>query len=161
LAAAATDVRTRKIPNAIPAAVALFGLTLHAFGGWRDFGLSAGVGIAVLLAGMIPFSLGLLGGGDVKLLAACACVLGLPYVLPLLVYTSLLGGVLALVVATFTGELRTILTRVGGRIAPTLVPGATATPPTRTRLPYAVAIAGGVTWILLGETLLPALKVIK
>lgn len=154
-------MRTRKIPNAIPAVVALFGLSLHAFGGWRDFGLSAAVGFAVLLVGMIPFSLGLLGGGDVKLLAACACVFGLPYVLPLLVYTALIGGVLALCVAALTGELATIVARVGGRIAPTLVPGAAATPPVRTRLPYAVAIAGGVIWLLLGDTLLPALKVIK
>jgi prepilin peptidase CpaA len=161
LAAAFTDVRTRKIPNAIPAAVALFGLSLHAFGGWRDFGLSVAVGLAVLAVGTIPFGLGLLGGGDVKLLAACACVFGLPYVLPLLAYTAILGGVLALCVAAFTGELRAILARVGGRVAPALVPGGVTTPPTRTRLPYAVAIAGGVIWLLLGDTLLPALKVIR
>jgi len=153
-------VRSRKIPNAIPAAVALFGLTLHAFGGWRDFGLSAAVGFAVLAAGTIPFGLGLLGGGDLKLLAACSCVLGLPYVLPLLAYTALIGGVMALGVAAVTGELRAILTRVVGRVVPALVPGGVA-PPSRTRLPYAVAIAGGVIWLVLGNTLLPALTVIR
>jgi prepilin peptidase CpaA len=161
LAAAFTDLRTRKIPNAIPAAVALFGLTLHAFGGWRDFGLSVAVGVAVLLAGMIPFGLGLLGGGDVKLLAACACVFGWPYLLPLLAYTAIMGGVLALCVAAFTGEFRAIVTRVGRRVAPALLPGGTAEPPSRTRLPYAVAIAAGVIWLLLGDTLLPALKIIR
>jgi prepilin peptidase CpaA len=160
LAAAVTDLRARKIPNAIPVAVALCGLTLSAFGGWREFGSAVAAGIIVLAVGTVPFGLGLIGGGDVKLLAACACVFGLGHVLPLLLYTALLGGALAICVAAFTGELRAIVTRAGRAVAPALVPGAGA-PPSRTRLPYAVAIAGGATWLLLGDTLLPALKIIK
>lgn len=161
MTAVATDVRTRKIPNAIPAAVALFGLWLHALGGWDDVGWSVAAGIAALVAGMIPFSLGLLGGGDVKLLAACACVLGFANVLPLLAYSAIIGGGLALCMAAVTGEFRTIVVRACGRIVRMFVPGPAETRTTRTRLPYAVAIAGAVIWLLLGDTLLPALKVIK
>jgi len=154
-------VRTRKIPNAIPIAVAIFGLAYHAFGGWRDVGLALAAGSILLVLGTIPFGLGLIGGGDVKLLAACACVLGLTYVLPLVVYTALSGGLLALCVAAFTGELRNVLSRAGGRVAPSLVPGVAGVAPSRTRLPYAVAIAGGVTWLLLGDTLLPVLNILR
>ena len=35
-AAAASDVRTRKIPNAIPLALAVFGVTFNVLGGWRS-----------------------------------------------------------------------------------------------------------------------------
>jgi prepilin peptidase CpaA len=161
LAAAFSDVRTRKIPNAIPVAVAAFGLAVSAFGGWRDLGSAIAAGAILLVVGTIPFGLGLIGGGDVKLLAACACVFGLAYVLPLVIYTALIGGVLALCVAAFTGELRSIVARVGRRVAPALAPAGPAGPPSSTRLPYAVAIAGGVIWLFLGDTLLPALKMIK
>jgi prepilin peptidase CpaA len=154
-------VRTRKIPNAIPIVVALFGLVLSAFAGWHDLEFSVIAGVVVLVLGTIPFGLGLIGGGDVKLLAACACVFGLSHVVPLVIYTALLGGVFALCVAAFTGEFRAIVSRAGRTVVPSLAPAAPASEPSRTRLPYAVAIAGGVTWLLLGDTLLPALKIIK
>jgi prepilin peptidase CpaA len=155
-------VRTRTIPNAIPIAVAVIGLVAAATAGWRGFGSAIGAGSLVLLIGTIPFGLGLIGGGDVKLLAACACVFGLGSVLPLVIYTALLGGVFAVCVAAATGELRAILSRTGRRLAPALSQGAAApAPPSPTRLPYAVAIAGGVIWVILGDTLLPVLKFIK
>jgi prepilin peptidase CpaA len=137
-AAAASDVRTRKIPNAIPLALALFGLAFNAFGGWR-LALSAGAaGLLVLIVGTLPFSLGALGGGDVKLLAACACVFGLTEILPLAIYTALIGGVVALCVMLYRR-----LARRSGKIT----------------LPYACAIAGGVAWLALSDTVFPFLKI--
>jgi prepilin peptidase CpaA len=131
-------VRTRKIPNAIPLALALFGLAFNAFGGWR-VALSAGAaGLLILIVGTLPFSLGVLGGGDVKLLAACACVFGLSQLLPLVVYTALIGGAVALCVMAYR--------RLARRFEPITVP-------------YACAIAGGVAWLALSDTVFPFLKI--
>ena len=114
----------------------------------------------MLLLGVIPFSLGWLGGGDVKLLAACACVFGLGRLMPLLLYTALSGGVLALIIALVTRQLGTVVggaaraaAGVFGRGAPSPVPSA------RTRLPYAIAILVGVAWLTLGDTVIPRLNI--
>ena len=120
-------------------ALALFGLTFNVLGGWR-FALSAVVaGIVVFVLGSIPFSMGIIGGGDVKLLAACACVFGLAQILPLVLYTALIGGAVGVVA---------LLLRRLGRIDKAA------------RLPYAVAITGGVAWLELSLTLLPKLKLV-
>ncbi len=117
----------------------LFGVAFNAFGGWRS-GLSAvTAGILVLIVGTLPFSLGALGGGDVKLLAACGCVFGLSELLPLVVYTAVIGGALAL---TFL-----LARRVTGRKEKLV-------------LPYAVAIAGGIVWLTLADLAIPWLKII-
>ncbi|MBV8283528.1 MAG: prepilin peptidase [Candidatus Eremiobacteraeota bacterium] len=138
-AAAVTDLRTRRIPNTIPLALALFGVTFNVFGGWRPALSAVAAGILVLVVGTLPFSLGALGGGDVKLLAACGCVFGLSELLPLVVYTALIGGAVALVFL--------VLRRISGTKE-------------RVRLPYAIAIAGGVLWISLADTALPHLKIV-
>jgi len=120
-------------------ALALFGVAYNVFGGWR-FALSAvAAGVLVLIVGTLPFALGALGGGDVKLLAACACVFGLGELLPLVAYTALIGGAVALVFL--------LARRVTGRKE-------------TVRLPYAVAIAGGVLWLTLADTAIPQLKIV-
>jgi prepilin peptidase CpaA len=120
-------------------ALALFGLTYNVLGGWR-LALSAVVaGLLVLVVGTLPFSLGILGGGDVKLLAACSCVFGLTELLPLAIYTALIGGVVALIAALWHRIARF---------------------EERLRLPYAVAIAGAVAWIGLADTVFPRLKIL-
>jgi prepilin peptidase CpaA len=154
-----SDVRTRKIPNALPITLAVFGLAMGALGGWRGFASSLAAGLLLLVIGTLPFGLGLIGGGDIKLLAACGSVFGLSQVLPLVLYTALMGGVLALVVAAVTGELRAVLARVRHAVAPQL--GGPGPLTKRLRLPYAVAIAAGVAWMLLGNTALPALRWVK
>ena len=60
---------------------------------------------AVFLAGALLFARGLIGGGDVKLLAAATLWAGPAATLPLLVLTGLLGGVLCLFLVTPLGAL--------------------------------------------------------
>lgn len=55
-----------------------------------------GAGGAVFAVGMVFFALGRLGGGDVKLVTAVSLWTGFDYLLEFLVYASLAGGVLAL-----------------------------------------------------------------
>jgi prepilin peptidase CpaA len=92
------DLTSYTIPNWIslvligtffPAAL-LLGLPLG------FLGISAGVGLAALLAGMVMFALGWIGGGDAKLFAASALWLGWPAFVPFLMITCVMGGALAL-----------------------------------------------------------------
>ena len=57
--------------------------------------MSLAVFLAVFVAGIAIFALKWMGGGDVKLLAVLALWTGKEAVMELLIYTALLGGVLA------------------------------------------------------------------
>lgn len=129
--AGATDIRHRRIPNALAATLALAGLAriLAAIAGGEP---PAGAGTDLMIAtlvfavGALMFNWALLGGGDVKLLAAGALWVGAPAVPSFLVVTVLAGGVLA---AYFAVRIIARRLRDGGRLRPTL--------------PYGVAIAAG------------------
>ena len=68
------------------------------------------------------FRLGILGGGDVKLLAAAALWLGAAALMPFLMATALAGGLLAVAFLAWA-----LVRRDRGRVA----------------LPYGIAIAAG------------------
>src|SRR6516164_11534 len=96
--AAFEDCRRLIIPNGLilglcilwPAHVATAALTLAAAG------FAALCAVAVFTAAALLFSRGLIGGGDVKLLAAATLWAGPGATLPLLLLTGLLGGLLGL-----------------------------------------------------------------
>jgi prepilin peptidase CpaA len=126
-AAAVTDTRARRIPNLLPAGLALLGVArigaaLAAGAGAGMVAADLGAALAVFAAGAVAFRFGLLGGGDAKLFAAGALWLGAAAVGPFLLATVLAGGVLA-VGFLAAGMLRG--------------PGAGA------GLPYGIAIAAG------------------
>ncbi len=99
--AAVIDMRTFTISNRLSLAVALLaplywwsaGLTL-----WPDAAshIAAAAGIFVLLA--LAFYAGMMGGGDVKLAAALALWLSPLGSLQFLVFMSIAGGILTLIV---------------------------------------------------------------
>jgi prepilin peptidase CpaA len=111
--ACVTDLRTRRIPNVLTFGAAQAGLLYQFVGGGID-----GLGHAALgwFAGavifILPFALGGLGGGDVKLLAALGAWLGPADVLWLSLYTGIAGGVMALVVSARYGYLGTALRNI-------------------------------------------------
>jgi len=113
LVACITDVRTRRIPNILTFGAAAAGLGAGAALNGTDGVLTAsagwGVGVAVFF---IPFALGGLGAGDVKLMAALGAWLGPGDALWLGVHTALAGGVAAIVVATARGYLRTAFANI-------------------------------------------------
>ncbi len=113
-----TDLRSRRIPNALTAALAIAALALHATQGPVAFAVACATLVGVLLIGFVAFSFGWLGGGDVKLLAAGAAALGLPDAVPFLIYTAIGGGVLALVVAIAMGRLKSVLASVAHAASP-------------------------------------------
>ena len=93
--AAMHDFGFRTVPNALPMALLVCGLALRAFAG--DLGWGVAAGLVVFLLTAFSWRLGWMGGGDVKLLTACAVFVP-PLLVPTLVLvTSLSGGVLAMI----------------------------------------------------------------
>ena len=110
LVACLTDLKSRRIPNALTFGAAIAAFALHGLvPGAGGFVFSA-TGWLVGIALFFPFfALRGLGGGDVKLLGAIGACLGGSAVLLVGVYAAAAGGVLAVFVAWRAGYLRTAL----------------------------------------------------
>lgn len=142
LTAAVFDVRTRRIPNALVAALLLAGIAANALGGWRPAVADLLIALAVLLAGTFAFSFKLIGGGDVKLLAAAAGTLGYPACVFFVLCTLLSGGFIALAYAACRGRLRATFANVQAMAIPVMA-GVKPARPDGTPMPYALAIFAG------------------
>jgi len=111
--ACAIDLRYRRIPNWLTVGAAVIGIAYHtAIGGWAGIETAAAgwaVGLAIFF---VPFALGGLGAGDVKLVAALGAWLGPAEVVWLGLYAGVIGGALAFVVACSRGYLRQALRNI-------------------------------------------------
>ncbi len=163
LIAVVTDIRSMRIPNWLTFPAMLMGLGYHtAMLGLDGLLFSAGglaLGGALML---LPFILRVMGAGDVKLMAAAGAFLGARGVLSAFIWTSLAGGLYALVVLLFhLPQLMAILRAVVASVRFMSVTGKLSyIPATKdARLPrlcYGVAIAAGTTFsMLLSSGLLP------
>lgn len=111
--ACVTDLRTRRIPNVLTFGAALAGVAYQvASGGVDGLGNAALGWLAGALVFIVPFALGGLGGGDVKLLAALGAWLGPADILWLSLYAGVAGGVMALAVSAIHGYLGTAIQNV-------------------------------------------------
>jgi prepilin peptidase CpaA len=94
--AAASDLQRYVIPNRICAALVIlypgYAVALPPF----ELLTACGIAASVLAIGAGLFSFGIIGGGDVKLLAATSLWAGGSYFVPFLLVTAAAGGVLAL-----------------------------------------------------------------
>ena len=104
IVAGAGDALSMRIPNWLTLLIAIlfFPMALLAAMPVATLAIHVGAGIAMFAAGFALFSLGLIGGGDAKLLAAAGLWLGWPDVIPFLVVTALAGGVLALAIGVWS-----------------------------------------------------------
>lgn len=94
--ACVTDLRARRIPNALTFSALLLGLVLAGmFGGWPCLGLALG-GVAVASLSLLLHAGRLLGAGDVKLLWAVGALTDPRFAGLTLLGTALAGGVLGL-----------------------------------------------------------------
>ena len=93
LGASLNDVAVRTIPDQILLGILTIGVTLHLIDGALMSALVAAV--AVFALGALCWRCGWLGGGDAKLLAACALLVQPARVPQLVLATALAGGVLA------------------------------------------------------------------
>lgn len=162
-AAGYRDVLTRRIPNGLALAVA--GLALARLALAADpaaAGWSLAAAALVLAFGFVLFAFGIVGGGDAKLLAAAALLVGVRDLAPFLLLMSLLGGVVGLAALVY-GRLRPRLAAAGlavfgrrrlgawcagrPRLARLVLAGA-AGPEGPLSVPYGVAIAAAGIVIL-------------
>jgi len=148
--ACVTDLRTRRIPNVLTFSAAAGAVLFHlATGGWQAAGWSI-VGLFVGALLFLPmFALRGMGAGDVKLLAAVGAWLGPGQVAMVALATSLVGGVMAIVVELAYGYLRKALTNIYLLLAHWRVMGVSPLPAVTLeqasgpRLAYAFPIAIG------------------
>ena len=105
--AASTDLLTMKISNRIPLVLAAGFVVLAAFDGMplTDVGSHLAAGSVVLAVCFVFFSRGWIGGGDAKLAAATALWLGWAQLYEYLLYASLFGGALTLLLLEFRKRL--------------------------------------------------------
>ena len=90
-----------------------------------------------------------MGGGDVKLITAAGCSAGLSMIAPLLILTSLAGGVMAIGLALYHGRLKQTMVNLRTLAVHHRTAGLEPHPDLNfdnaqaLRLPYALAIAAG------------------
>ena len=96
--AAVTDIRARIISNRLNAGIALLAVPWWFAAGYGPYEIlfQLGLACALLLLFAALFALGMMGGGDVKLLAALGLWLPLTKMLILLEWMALGGGILTL-----------------------------------------------------------------
>jgi prepilin peptidase CpaA len=143
--ATVVDLRTRRIPNELTAAMAGIGVGLSAAGVsgvplWASM-LGFVIGLALMMPGHV---LGATGAGDVKLMAAVGAIVGPAMVITAFLFTAIAGGVLAVLVAVRRRRLSATLAGTGR-----LVAGSSdtrellRTAPKASRFAYGPAIAVG------------------
>jgi prepilin peptidase CpaA len=101
--AASSDLFTMTISNRLSLALTggFFLLALITGMSLTAFGMHVGAAAVVLVAAFIFFSQGWIGGGDAKLAAATALWFGFAHLLDYLLYASLFGGVLTVLLLEF------------------------------------------------------------
>jgi len=101
--AASSDLFTMTISNKLSLALAagFFLLVIVTGMGFAAIGMHLAAAALVLVVAFVLFTQGWIGGGDAKLAAAAALWFGFGYLLDFLVYASLLGGALTLILIQF------------------------------------------------------------
>jgi prepilin peptidase CpaA len=101
--AAASDLFTMTISNRVSLALLAGFLVLAPLSGMglHDILSHVGAGAAVLAVAFACFAMGWVGGGDAKVAAGAALWFGFGHLLNYLVYASLFGGALTLVLLQF------------------------------------------------------------
>lgn len=92
-----TDLKSRKIYNKVIFPTLLLAFISHvSLGGWLSLSFALkgfSIGLAILL---IPYLMGGMGAGDVKLLALIGALKGSSFVLYTSIYMAIAGGIIAL-----------------------------------------------------------------
>lgn len=136
--AAISDIRSRKIYNSLNAAIALGAPVFWFASGmavWPDMAIQLGFAILVFAAFAGLFALGMIGGGDVKLLGALALWFAPLDFLQLLLIMAVVGGLIAVAFVVRRMVLK---------------------PKTQAQLPYGVAITVAALWVMAMTYLPPA-----
>jgi prepilin peptidase CpaA len=135
--AASNDLFTMKIPNRVSLAL-VAGFVIVALLSRMPvevFGANLAIGVAVLAATFVLFSLNLLGGGDAKLIAAGSIWMGPDHIVEYLAYIGFLGGVLSVAILAYRKWFPAEALALPGWAQRLHTPGGP--------IPYGIAIAAG------------------
>lgn len=130
LMAAWTDIKTRTISNELNAAIALLAVGFWWVAGeslWPDVAIRVAIALGLFMLFAVLFMLKMMGGGDVKMIAALALWLPFNALLAMLTVMALAGGAI------------TVFLLVRQRWRPNAA---------RPEVPYGVAIAIGGLWVI-------------
>ena len=107
------DLTQKRIPNFLTFPAILLGLIIFTIqGGFEGLiqGLSGfGVGIAVFF---LFFALGVMGGGDVKLMGAIGALKGVEFIIYTTIFTGIIGGIMAVAYMIIKGQAMITLKKV-------------------------------------------------
>jgi len=102
------EVRNRRIPNWLTVSGMALGLGAALIEGWLPGLWNAFLGLVIAGGVLLPFCLmGVVGGGDMKLMAATGAIVGYPLVLRVLTDVCMAGGLLAIGIMAWNGILLT------------------------------------------------------
>jgi prepilin peptidase CpaA len=147
--AVVTDLMTHRIPNWLTFGLVLIALVLQFWlGQWNGLLLATGGLMVGLLCFLPSYLFGMMGAGDVKLMAAVGAVLGPWATLIAVLSTLVAGGVIALGYIGRRGGLVAIVRRYGCMFFLLVQRQPQYLPPepneaAAQRFPYALAIASG------------------
>lgn len=145
-----TDIRRRKILNLVTVPVAAAGLIYHTFtGGINGLGTSLGGMAAGLALLFIPFAMGGIGSGDVKLLGAVGALKGPVFVFYAGLASAVAGGLVAVLLLICRGTLLQVLKNTAFGLATFKTSYLTGGTLIGGTFPYGIAIAAGTIFTLL------------
>lgn len=163
-----SDLKERKIPNEITFSGILIGIILNLLmGGWT--GLLQGilgmfVGMAIFF---LPFAMGGMGAGDVKLMGAIGALMGWEFSVMTALFAAIIGGIMVVIHLIYVGKLRDTLKKMLYALINLLLQFATVLGHNekihkahekfskngydykKIYIPYGVAIAGGAVFVLI------------
>ena len=148
------DLRWHRISNWVTVPACLTGILYHVW----SHGLAGGLAFSLqgLAAGLailiVPFVMGGMGGGDVKLLAALGCWLGPADVFSLFLYGALAGGIIALVMVVKRSGLKGVKNVLLGIFFDLVARQRPQVDKNSRGLPYSIPIGVGyVAYLLMGQ----------
>ena len=107
------EIKERRIPNWLTLGAIALGVGAAVIEGGVDGLADSALGLAIAGGLFLPFCLlGVVGGGDMKLMAAVGAIVGWPMVLRVVCNTCIAGGVIAVAIMAWNGVLLTTLANV-------------------------------------------------
>ncbi len=154
--AAVTDLRSQKIPNTLTYPVMAIGLFYHGVTNNLNGLLFSTAGLASgIIFLMLPYLLGVMGAGDVKLMGAVGAILGARGAFIAFIWTGVAGGIYAIIILLMRRKgSRVCFTRYVTMLKTFAVSGQFAPIPAGKNennrgLSYGVAIASGTLFSIL------------